>query len=65
MLRQFFTDYHGQDNVAMNTIMKKNKTIFAGLTLKIVQGMTAEQKAHFVITTNDYIRMFDELVKEH
>lgn len=63
-LREFFSDYNRQDNLAMNARMKKNKNIFSALTLQIVHIMTNEQKAHFTTTTNDYIRMFDELVRE-
>jgi hypothetical protein len=64
-LRQFFAEYNSQENVAMNTIMKKNKALFAALTVQIVHSLTAEQKAHFITRSNDYIRMFDELAKEH
>jgi len=64
-LREFFSDYNRKDNLVMNTRMKKNKNIFSGLTLQIVHIMTEEQKVHFTNTTNDYIRMFEELVREH
>jgi len=63
-LREFFSDYNSQDNIAMNALTKNNKNIFSCLTLQIVLIMTDEQKAYFATTTNDYLRMFDELVRE-
>lgn len=64
-LRQFFSEYNSQENVTMNTIMKKNKTLFAALTVQMVHSLTAEQKAHFITRSNDYIHMFDELARGH
>ena len=63
-LREFFTGYKSQEIVAMNTVFNLNKNIISHLTLQIVHSMTDEQKAHFVTSTNDYIRMFEELAKQ-
>ena len=63
-LREFFTGYKSQEIVAMNTVFNINKNIISHLTLQIVHSMTDEQKAHFVTSTNDYIRMFEELAKQ-
>jgi len=60
-LAKYFTDFNSRDNVAMNTIEKKNRQLLARLTVQIVQSMTDDQNAHFVSRTNDYIRMFTEL----
>ncbi len=63
-LRKFFTDYNRKNNIDMNTTLRENINIISRLTLQIVHSMTDEQKAHFVTSTNDYIRIFDELAKE-
>lgn len=64
-LEKYFMEYNRGDNVAMNTIDKANRKIFARLTMQIVHNMTDKQKTHFVSRTNDYIRMFTELVEGH
>lgn len=63
-LAKYFTDFNRRDNVAMNTIEKKNRQLLARLTVQIVRSMTEDQNAHFVSRTNDYIRMFTELAEE-
>lgn len=63
-LRKYFTDYNRKNNVDMNASLKENINIISRLTLQMVHSMTDEQKAHFVTSTNDYIRIFDELAKE-
>ena len=63
-LGQYFTDFNSKDNVAMNAVDKTNRQLLARLTVQIVHSMTADQNAHFVSRTNDYIRMFNELAKE-
>ena len=63
-LGKYFIDYNRDDNTVMNAIEKKNRKILARLTVQIVHNMKKEQRAHFVIETNDYIRMFNELEKE-
>ena len=60
-LAKYFTDFNSRDNVAMNTIEKKNRQLLARLTVQIVHSMTDDQNAHLVSRTNDYIRMFTEL----
>lgn len=64
-LEKYFMEYNRGDNVAMNTLDKANRKIFARLTMQIVHNMTDKQKTHFVSRTNDYIRMFTELVEGH
>ena len=63
-LEKYFISFNKKDNVALNTADKINKEIIARLTLQIVHSMTSEQNTHFVSKTNDYIRMFTELVQE-
>jgi len=63
-LEKYFISFNKKDNVALNTADKTNKEIIARLTLQIVHSMTSEQNTHFVSKTNDYIRMFTELVQE-
>lgn len=63
-LAHYFTEYNRQDNVAMNTIEKANRQLLAHLTVQIAHTMTADQLAHFVSKTNDYIRMFNDLTME-
>ena len=63
-LAKYFTDFNSLDNVVMNMIEKTNRQILARLTVQIVHSMTDDQNAHFVIRTNDYIRMFTELAEE-
>ena len=62
-LREFFAVFHNRDYAAMKVVEDTNRLVLARLTVQIVHGMTAEQKAHFVSATNDYIRMFTELAK--
>jgi hypothetical protein len=60
-LSNYFTEYNNRDNVAMKTAAEKNKMILAGLTVQTVHSMTDEQKSHFLASTNDYIRLFEDL----
>lgn len=63
-LAKYFTDFNSRDNVAMKTIEKTNRQLLARLTVQIVNSMTDDQSDHLVSSTNDYIRMFNELAKE-
>lgn len=63
-LAKYFTDFISRDNVAMKTIEKTNRQLFARLTVQIVHSMTDDQSDHLFSSTNDYIRMFNELAKE-
>jgi len=63
-LEKYFIGFNKKDNIALNTADKTNKEIIARLTLQIVHSMTNEQNTHFISKTNDYIRMFTELVQE-
>ena len=63
-LEKYFIDFNKKNNVTLNEADKTNKKIIARLTLQIVHSLTSEQNTHFVSKTNDYIRMFTELVQE-
>ena len=63
-LGKYFTDFNRRDNGAMKTIENGNRQILARLTVQIVRSMSDDQKTHFVIRTNDYIRMFNQLAEE-
>lgn len=63
-LAKYFTDFNSRDNVAMKTIDKTNRQLFAGLTMQIVHSMTDDQNDHLDSITTDYIRMFNELAEE-
>jgi len=60
-LSHYFTEYNNRENVAMKTAAEKNKMILAALTVQTVHSMTDEQKSHFRTSTNDYIRLFEDL----
>ena len=62
-LFSFFSDYAINVVEPEKTINTKNKKVFADLTLRIAQSMTEKQKAHFKSTTEDYIRIFEELAE--
>jgi len=64
-LTQYFKDFTRKKNVVLNTIDKSNRQLLARLTVRVVHNMTAEQKVHFVSSTDDYIRMFTELAEKH
>jgi len=63
-LHEFFTSYKSQENAAMEALVNMNKNIISHLILQILHSMTDEQKAYFVTSTNNYIRMFEELAIE-
>lgn len=63
-LREFFSAHDNQVPSRLKQVSEHNKQVIARLTVRLVRKMTEEQKAHFVSTTNDYIRMFSELAEE-
>ena len=63
-LRDYFTEFNRRENSAMKTAGDKNKMILASLTVQIVHSMTDEQKTHFQSSTNEYIRMFEDLANK-
>ena len=64
LLKQYFTSYQREGNEVIQATHAENKKLLAGLTVEITNSLTPEQKAHFITTTNDYIRMLEELAAE-
>jgi len=63
-LSQFFEKFNSEDSHALDAIDKINRKILAQLTVQIINSMGKDQKVHFITTTDDYIRIFTELVEK-
>ena len=63
-LLTFFNDFETYKNDNLIRSFEANKELIAELTVKIARSLTPDQKEYFTHKTNDYIRMFNELVDE-
>ena len=62
-LSQFLSGFVNIDNEATRAKSEINNQIIARLSVNIAQGMTEQQKTHFVNKTDEYIRMLIELAE--
>jgi hypothetical protein len=62
-LRLFLDGFKAGAPAGLAEAIEANKQVFARLTVEVFDNSTAEQKAFFIIKTNDYIRIFTELAE--
>lgn len=62
-LRLFLDRFKASTPPGLAEAMAANKQVFARLTVEVFENLTSEQKAFFIIKTNDYIRIFTELAE--
>ena len=63
-LLTFFNNFQTDENENLQRSFEHNKKLIAELTVNIAHTLTQDQKDYFTQKTNDYIRMFNELVNE-
>ena len=63
-LLAFFNNFENNQNNNIQRSFEVNRKLIAELTVKIAHSLTPDQKNYFTQKTNDYIRMFNELVNE-
>jgi hypothetical protein len=64
LLTQYFKQNNINDDAELSSTFNYNRSLLVKLTVDIIHTLEHEQKQYFFEKTNDYIRMFTELVNE-